>query len=163
LWHGAGWSFLIWGAIHGTALIVHHVRADRRRAAGVALADTPAHRVIRRFLTFQVVCFAWIFFPTRMGDNIAPTIGDSFTILWRMLTAWGQPATLVHTSVLLAIAVGIAMQYTPRKLGNLALAKVSRLAPLAQAGLLGVALLVISVLAGGALEGRVPDFIYFAF
>ena len=163
LWHGAGWSFAVWGGIHGTALIVHHVRADRRRAAGKTLPDTMAHRAMRRFLTFQIVCFAWIFFPTRMGDTVAPTFSDSLTIIWRMLTAWGGPAPLVKVSVLLAIAAGIGMQYLPRDLGKRALARASRLAPAAQAAVLGVTLLIISVLAGGALEGRVPDFIYFAF
>ena len=98
-----------------------------------------------------------------MGDNVSPTFSDSLTIIWRILTAWGGNAPLVKTSVLLAIAVGIGMQYMPRNFGKLALVRMSRLAPVAQAAVLGVALLFISVLAGGALEGRVPDFIYFSF
>src|SRR4051794_6557872 len=96
LWHGAAWTFVVWGGIHGLGLCVE-------RATGWRPA-TRAQQWFGRVLTFHVVCFAWIFFRadsfSRAGDVIA-----------RLFSAWGQPSPLVTTSVVLAILVGIVGQY----------------------------------------------------
>ena len=65
LWHGANWTFVIWGALHGAYLIVgrltHLVR--ERVAVAVGLANYPrVRRVARVIITFQFVSFAWLFF-----------------------------------------------------------------------------------------------------
>ena len=59
LWHGASWTFVIWGGIHGTGLAVERWRRDRR---GAAREPGPARIWMQRLLTFNLVCFAWIFF-----------------------------------------------------------------------------------------------------
>ena len=76
LWHGASWTFVAWGALHGVFLAVHRKAMPNggpptnsngfrlRSAAGV-------------FLTFSLVCFAWIFFR-------APSIKDAFVYLSAM-------------------------------------------------------------------------------
>ena len=56
LWHGAAWTFVIWGGIHGTALSAE--RWARERFGGL-----PACRPGSAwFVTFNVVCLAWVFF-----------------------------------------------------------------------------------------------------
>jgi alginate O-acetyltransferase complex protein AlgI len=59
LWHGGAWTFVIWGGLHGTALVVHREWLRRRE-------DRPqAKTIIRWFawpLTIYWVCVAWIFF-----------------------------------------------------------------------------------------------------
>ena len=65
LWHGANWTFLIWGALHGAYLIAGRFTATiRARVAGaVGLLQHPSvHRALQRFITFQLVSFAWLFF-----------------------------------------------------------------------------------------------------
>ena len=55
LWHGASWTFVIWGTIHGLMLAFE-------RAQG---KDSPYRRLpgpLRTALTFAIVCFAWVFF-----------------------------------------------------------------------------------------------------
>ena len=61
LWHGAGWTFVVWGGIHGVGA--------RRRAlaegAGRATSSRRTHarrRIISRLITFNIVCVAWVFF-----------------------------------------------------------------------------------------------------
>src|SRR4029077_5577659 len=54
LWHGAAWTFVAWGAIHGTGLAVE-------RALGWRPTSTAA-QWFGRILTFNVVCFGWVFF-----------------------------------------------------------------------------------------------------
>src|SRR5882672_505706 len=63
LWHGAGWTFVVWGGLHGLYLIVNHAwRAARARwLAGISLPDSLA-LWLGRLLTFLAVVVAWVFF-----------------------------------------------------------------------------------------------------
>ena len=107
LWHGAGWTFVVWGGIHGTTLCVE--RWWRGRPGFVERPWTRRRRAWHRFVTFQVVCFAWIFFRS---DSFA----DAWDLIQRLFTAWGQPSPLVTWGVLAAILVGIGSQYLPAAL-----------------------------------------------
>lgn len=63
LWHGAGWNFIIWGALHGFYLVVNHAWHGVLRALnGGARASTILSRGLARFVTFAVVVVAWVFF-----------------------------------------------------------------------------------------------------
>jgi len=59
LWHGANWTFVVWGGIHGVGLAVERFFAGKREVAA-----TPSFfgRWARRIFIFNLVCFAWIFF-----------------------------------------------------------------------------------------------------
>jgi D-alanyl-lipoteichoic acid acyltransferase DltB (MBOAT superfamily) len=150
LWHGAGWTFVAWGAIHGTALVAE--RWWTGRPGHVERASSSLRRGWQRFLTFQVVCFAWIFFR-------ADSFEDAWDVIVRLFTAWGEPSPLVSGGVLAAIAVGIGSQYLPRRLPLALMARFSRLPIPAQAAVLSVALLVSHAMGP---EGVAP-FIYFQF
>ena len=144
LWHGAAWTFVIWGGIHGAGLAVER-----------ALGWRPASRGARwfgRVLTFHVVCFAWVFFR-------ADSLGRARQVLERLFTAWGQPSPLVTTSVVLAIAVGLGCQYLRPGAVAATLRGFQRLPVVAQAAVVGVALTLILTLGP---EGVAP-FIYFRF
>ena len=59
LWHGAGWNFVIWGGLHGLALIAHR---EWERAGLSRLVPRPLRLVVGTVATFWWVCLAWIFF-----------------------------------------------------------------------------------------------------
>jgi alginate O-acetyltransferase complex protein AlgI len=150
LWHGAGWTFVAWGAIHGSALCAE--RWWRERPGFVERPWTRGRRAWHRFCTFQVVCFAWIFFRS---DSFA----DAWDLIERLFTAWGEPSPLVTGGVLTAIAVGVGSQYLPHRLPLVIMARFSRLPVPAQAAVLSLALLVTHAMGP---EGVAP-FIYFQF
>ncbi|MBA2642346.1 MAG: MBOAT family protein [Actinobacteria bacterium] len=150
LWHGAGWTFVAWGAIHGAALASE--RWWHERPGFVERPSTPLRRAWQRFATFHVVCFAWIFFRS---DSFA----DAWEIIVRLFTAWGEPSPLVTGGVLAAMAVGIGSQYLPTRFPLGLMARFSRLPVPAQAVVLSVALLGTHTLGP---EGVAP-FIYFQF
>jgi D-alanyl-lipoteichoic acid acyltransferase DltB (MBOAT superfamily) len=61
LWHGAGWNFVIWGALHGTYLIVNHTWAGFTARMGWR-GRSALWRPLSVAFTFAVVCLAWVFF-----------------------------------------------------------------------------------------------------
>jgi D-alanyl-lipoteichoic acid acyltransferase DltB (MBOAT superfamily) len=150
LWHGAGWTFVAWGAIHGSALVAE--RWWTGRPGHVERRASPWRKGLQRFVTFQVVCFAWIFFR-------ADSFADAGDVIVRLFTAWGEPSPLVTGGVLAAMAVGIGSQYLPRRLPLTLMARFSRLPVPAQAVVLSLALLVTHAMGP---EGVAP-FIYFQF
>src|SRR6185295_3245012 len=77
LWHGANWTFIFWGALHGTYFIISRVTTNFRDAIVRALRlDRFAllQKWLRIFIVFHLVCFAWIFFRAR-------SIHDGFFIV----------------------------------------------------------------------------------
>lgn len=68
IWHGAGWTFVFWGFLHGAGLIVHRLW----KRAGFELPN-----VIALILTFNFVNIAWVFFR-------APTWTDAVNVLAAM-------------------------------------------------------------------------------
>jgi D-alanyl-lipoteichoic acid acyltransferase DltB (MBOAT superfamily) len=150
LWHGAAWTFVVWGGLHGAALAGERWWRERRGAPARRATGWPLWRA--RILTFHFVCLAWIFFRS-----------DSFASAWDMIeglfTQWGRPSPLVTSGVLLALAVGIGSQYLPARVPRILMARFSRLPVLAQATVLALALMLTSVLGP---EGVAP-FIYFQF
>ncbi len=58
LWHGANWTFVIWGGLHGVFLVINHAW----RHVAVRLLIPPIPPFAARLLTFLSVCLAWVFF-----------------------------------------------------------------------------------------------------
>jgi D-alanyl-lipoteichoic acid acyltransferase DltB (MBOAT superfamily) len=72
LWHGAGWTFVAWGALHGVYLVINHGwRAIRRR---VGLAVRLPEKLLGVALTFVAVVVGWVLFR-------APTFGAAVNML----------------------------------------------------------------------------------
>lgn len=65
LWHGAAWTFVAWGTLHGTYLICSMLTQNVRKrfVAAVGLAKVPRlHTFLRIVMTFSLVCLSYIFF-----------------------------------------------------------------------------------------------------
>jgi len=70
LWHGAGWTFIFWGGLHGLMIAVNHGWHALRRALGQDPArSTPLGRAAARAVTFFAVCVAWAFFRADTWDG----------------------------------------------------------------------------------------------
>ena len=147
LWHGAAWTFVIWGALHGGLLIVERrigqARVDTSTMSGVEIA-------VRRLVTFHVVCLGWVFFR-------AQSVGDAFEVLGR-LAAPGA-LSIVTPAVLLLIVIGIGVQYVPRALATRIELRADRLSPVTLGLAGGVGLLIVDALG----PVGVAPFIYFQF
>ncbi len=79
LWHGAAWTFVIWGAVHGLA------RFATRALESTAFYRERVPRIAKQAFVFLIVMFAWIFFR-------APSLSGATLIIRRMFTTgWGDP------------------------------------------------------------------------
>jgi alginate O-acetyltransferase complex protein AlgI len=73
LWHGAGWTFVLWGGLHGVYLVVNHAwRALRERLGQDVDRTTITGRALARLTTFVAVVIGWVFFrATSLEDALA--------------------------------------------------------------------------------------------
>jgi alginate O-acetyltransferase complex protein AlgI len=150
LWHGASWTFVVWGGLHGAYLIGERVveralpAGEWRRRASAQLAGAA--------LTFILVCIAWVFFR-------AHTFDQAFALISGMFGAGGGPSVLDPSNyplVLAAIAALLAIHWVmrDRSLEDV----VDRTPAAARALALGVMIVAIIV-----LQGKDRAFIYFQF
>jgi D-alanyl-lipoteichoic acid acyltransferase DltB (MBOAT superfamily) len=60
IWHGAGWTYVFWGFLHGVAMVIHRLW----KKSGGAMP-----KILAWFITFNFVNFAWIFFRAKNFDE----------------------------------------------------------------------------------------------
>ncbi|MFP5362856.1 MAG: MBOAT family O-acyltransferase [Thermoleophilia bacterium] len=141
LWHGAAWGFVLWGVIHGTALVVEHLLRGR--------ISMP--RWLGWLIAFHVVVLAWI--PFR-----APDLELAATFASRLVEP--GPATLWTVPVVLVTFLVIALQLLPERPLDVIRVRFEQLHPVA----LGVSMATAILLVAATVSNQgVPPFIYFQF
>src|SRR3989440_5407606 len=76
LWHGAAWTFVVWGLLHGTYLVIE--RVIRVLFENKAWAKNLATRLLAGFATYAAVCVAWAFFRASDFTVAARMLGGMF-------------------------------------------------------------------------------------
>ncbi len=71
IWHGAGWTFLFWGILHGLALVIHRLWSR----VGIKL-----WRWLAWLITFNFVNIAWVFFRAKEWDDAFKVLGSMFSL-----------------------------------------------------------------------------------
>jgi D-alanyl-lipoteichoic acid acyltransferase DltB (MBOAT superfamily) len=147
LWHGANWTFVIWGALHGFFVILtRYLPAPLRGPDGPLLA-----RALRILVTFSLVCFAWIFFR-------AVSVEQAWLIIARM---FGQAGSLFLSTVLASGLLALVLMLVVEALKEPISVESWILRRSAWFHLGFTVLLVFVVILFGAEEGA--QFIYFQF
>lgn len=82
LWHGAGWTFVFWGALHGGALVVHRVW----QRLGMRLP-----KALAWLITFNFVNLAWVFFRADSWANAMALLKAMFAVERLVILAGLQP------------------------------------------------------------------------
>jgi D-alanyl-lipoteichoic acid acyltransferase DltB (MBOAT superfamily) len=72
LWHGAGWTFVLWGGLHGAYLVINHAWRALRRGLGHELDRSSRWgRMVGCAVTFVAVVAAWVVFRSNSLDTAA--------------------------------------------------------------------------------------------
>jgi D-alanyl-lipoteichoic acid acyltransferase DltB (MBOAT superfamily) len=81
LWHGANWTFVVWGGLHGAALAVHKIFLDRfaPRPAIARLRAGLGWRVFAGLSTFLFVCLCFVLFRTTTFGQAIDFFGGLFS------------------------------------------------------------------------------------
>lgn len=154
LWHGAAWTFVAWGGLHGGYLVVHRLWSQLlSRISWSPLTrwrESKAWRWAARILLFHAVCIAWVFFR-------ASSFELAFAVFRRM--AIPGAATLVTGPVLIVLFFGLAGQFMPVRWRNSFEVELGRWPALARGAALAAAVAAIEMLG----PTGVAPFIYFQF
>ena len=149
LWHGAGWTFVAWGTLHGVALAVHHgfrtARGNPRPSNNVWI------RAFSRLLTANYVVFCWIFFRASSFQNARDILGRiaSLTVSFANIS----------TGLFAVLAIAAAAHFSPKKWYDVSVRQFVRVPFYAQAAMLALLVLAIEYI---AVTGAAP-FLYTKF
>lgn len=102
LWHGAAWTFVVWGMLHGAALVFHKIFMQwKQKKYGDKFYTTKIWSCVSNILTFIYVSFCWIWFRASSSEN-------ALNMIERMLCYHDgilQPYTwTIYAGILLIIA-----------------------------------------------------------
>jgi len=154
LWHGAMWTFVIWGGIHGLLQVIHRASlALNRWRLIAAVRASIVYRMIAIFIFFHVVTWTWVFFH-------AASIDMALDMTWKMIHAHADNIVR-HPTFPLVVGLFLihVVEYLLRKYEG-SIGRVWRYVPfpLRSAVYTLVTLSLIYYLQGGKYE-----FIYFQF
>jgi len=139
--------------MHGVGLALERARAEVRRARGLPQPGaTAGARALQRLAVFAFVSVAWVFFR-------AESMADAFAVLWRLVAGLGSVGAAVTWPIVGLVALGIGIQYVPRRLSERLESGLANIGWAGQGAVLALALFLIDTLgAQGAAE-----FLYFKF
>jgi D-alanyl-lipoteichoic acid acyltransferase DltB (MBOAT superfamily) len=141
LWHGANWTFAIWGLLHGTGLAVFRLWQAYRK--GLKPSGSRWIKIGAGLLTFHFVLLAWIFFRAASVSTALKILSQIASLRFEMVNA--TPAFL------LVLAVAAAAHFVPKGWYDLSLVNFNRTPAVLQAAALVLLLFAIrSVSATGA-------------
>jgi D-alanyl-lipoteichoic acid acyltransferase DltB (MBOAT superfamily) len=114
LWHGASWMFVIWGAMHGVALVIH-------KACKTLFLDKIKDNGLTKFIwwtiTFVFITVTWIFFRAGMlQENGMETVGLIFSkLFYEFDWAYMPVFTEVRLMWTIFLLVAFIFHFTPEK------------------------------------------------
>ena len=146
LWHGASWNFVIWGTLHGGALVAERLWM---RIKPTCLGVLP--RWIRVVITFHFVTLAWIFFRCREFSTAQDYLGGIFT--------QGTNLTLASPWMMTLILLGMSCHFGPRD----AIQRLGARAKAMPAWTFATAGVCVLLIVEGLRGAGVAAFIYFQF
>ena len=157
LWHGANWTFVLWGAYHGLLLVGFRLWTEWRTRSGVAGGRSQSRVgsvawMMSVFMMFHLTCFGWLLFRAANVAQVGTMLMSLLTD-WSLSSTWAQEAWQVG---LLCVPV-MLVQWAEERTGNLNFIPCLSILPRS----LAYSAILIAVLSLGSFTGR--EFIYFQF
>jgi len=150
LWHGASWTFVVWGGLQGVYLVVHRLWANSTSAEVQQLRAKRWWPWVARVLMFHAACVGWVFFRS-------PTFSVAAEVFRRLGS--GGAVTLATIPVVVTLVLGLFGQYAPKMWRRGVEAMMSRMPVAVNGAALAFGVFLIEVLG----PTGVAPFIYFQF
>ena len=114
LWHGANWTFILWGLFHGTVLILYRsveIIAGSNHFSGEL---HPIRRSIYIFVMFHIICLSWLFFRAESATQVFEMLHVITTCL-----QWTPYTTTSVFCILFFVMLLLLFEYWTEKTGDL--------------------------------------------
>lgn len=148
LWHGASWNFVIWGCLHGAALVIDRafwLRFQQRLPRLLSIA-----------LTFGYIVLTWVFFRCDTFGHAVEFLGALAGRHWQATNA-----IVPQTDTLLVLSVALMIVFAPLVIARL---RERRIEPQqSRVGALALVLALVLVTIGRMTIGSFTSFLYFRF
>jgi D-alanyl-lipoteichoic acid acyltransferase DltB (MBOAT superfamily) len=158
LWHGAGFRFVLWGAMHGIALGIHKLYLDFFPSKPEVYSPVRQYitSVIGVFITFHFVCFCWIFFRASNMEVAGQMI--------RQILFYFKPQIFLefiagYKAVLMMMLFGYLLHFIPKSIELKTQKMVTSLPLLGKVALLLIVIFVVVQFKSSEIQ----PFIYFQF
>jgi alginate O-acetyltransferase complex protein AlgI len=102
LWHGANWTFVVWGGLHGLYLWIERLINERWEGSGNKATETGWKYFPYAFLTFMLVNVTWVFFR-------ATTFGKAWDMLQSLFGLASDAKAMLTTLALLKVFVVVTL------------------------------------------------------
>lgn len=114
LWHGANWTFIIWGGVNGFYLVFALVTREwRKKLAHIFYLDKypNLYKVLQILTTFLLACFAWIFFRANSSHDAFLIVRQIFAFKGPLYISELQQFAYCIAAIIFLIAVEISQEY----------------------------------------------------
>ncbi|MDY5823013.1 MAG: MBOAT family O-acyltransferase [Helicobacter sp.] len=145
IWHGAGFGFIIWGTLHGLAMLTHRIymyilesfgNKSRQNVdnmdKGYRFRDTRFYKILCWFITFNFINITWVFFRAENVEGALNLLKGMFGIVWvelpynaRLIPHFlnaiqGRNDTIIYLvlAFILCLACKNSIEYTQRFKAN---------------------------------------------
>ena len=150
LWHGAAWTFVLWGWYHGVLLMINRWWQERRRSSPKVSEDGAGVKILKGVITFHLVCLGWLIFRSQSP-------GDAWAMIHNLFSAPLDFNGLPIRGVA-ALVIGYLMHFTPVRLRERLGESFTRSPIILQGAALAIMLALINL-----LKNVSAPFIYFQF
>ncbi len=151
LWHGASWTFVVWGGLHGLYLVIERILTKKFK--GSAWLKKSSTRILLALITYLLVCITWVFFR-------AQSFPQAFELIQSMFGFNSAERSVLPTVYLIeAIVVTISMLFIHWRMRNTTLEAVVQKTPWFVTGTIWGIMLVLIIISQGSGDA----FIYFQF
>ena len=146
LWHGASWTFIVWGGLQGAGLAVH--RKWNGMTKNKLFKNGFAYNLVAGIVTFHFVCFCWIFFKSA-------TFHDAFTMIHQIVYDFHADVFIQlfqnYQSVMYMMLLGYALHFLPKKISGGLVARLDK------TGVAGYVIVFLAfILLYGAFKAATP-------
>jgi alginate O-acetyltransferase complex protein AlgI len=157
LWHGASWTFVIWGALNGFYLVFAIITADLRKSLNHFLfidRFPKLQHLLNILVTFALACFAWVFFRADTLPEALSILKKIFLFRGPLFVGMGTFAVYSVLGILILLLAEIKLEYFEGRFPffhhpNLVVRQLSYL------------LIILTIMLIGVFDGG--QFIYFQF
>jgi alginate O-acetyltransferase complex protein AlgI len=154
LWHGASWTFVFWGALHGSYLVIERVLSEwgGKAAAFKAALTRRTPKVLLIIIVFHLTCFAWVFFRAHSFSNAWEVLSGIASMRGSLADVENRWRTL-KCAVMIAVMLGFeAVAFVPKW-------RTAEISPAMRLAFVAVCAWVVLIF--GTFSGN--NFIYFQF